>query len=125
MKQEPLDFDNVSVAEFLTSKVLPFIRNENISSEEAHREFLVDMFMAEWKPGAEDFPARVHPDLIDYCDLLPEAKQMYAFLAGIVASAREFYLSLKADLEAEFMDSINSTVNGKPVTGLHGNGVTH
>ncbi len=128
MKQEPLDFENVAVAEYLTSKVLPFVRNEDISSEEAHKEFILDMFMAEWKLGAEDFPARVHPELVEWSLLSQESKEHYAFLAGVVSSAKEFYLSLSRDIEEALMDEINSMLlKEKPlIPGVAAaTGVTH
>jgi len=121
----PFDFESTATAEFLMSRNLPFIEDQNVDYRTAHKAFLVNMFQCGWRLGSEDFVNRTYPDLVDYSELSQEAKEMYAFLAGIVASAREFYQSLYADLESEFMDSFNSEIKGKPITWLGGAGITH
>ena len=104
----PFDFESLATAEFVTARTLPFIENENIDYREAHLSFVQVMFENNWNQGQEDFANRVHPDLVRWEDLPNESKDHYGFTAGLVCSAKEFYASLKADLEVEFMDSLPS-----------------
>lgn len=122
----PFDFENLSVAEFLTCKSLPFVENEDIPYPEAHKIFIQSMFEYGWTYGLEDFIKKTHTDLVEYSELPIESKEMYGFMVGIICSAKEFYQSLKIDLEAEFMDSFDiKPVGISGVTSFGGSGVTH
>jgi len=100
----PFDFESPATAEFLMARCLPFIQDENVDYQEAHLSFVQVMFENGWQQGPEDFVNRRHPDLISWGELSMEAKAQYGFAAAIVSSAKSFYLSLKSELESEFMD---------------------
>lgn len=112
--QTPFDFDDISTAEFLMARYLPFIEDENVGYEIAHKAFIQNMVENGWTYGPEDFKARTHPDLVSWEQLPKETRDMYGYTAAMVCSAKGFYQSLKADLEEEFMDSFTSKLTRKP-----------
>ena len=122
----PFDFESLAVAEFITSKTLPFIEDENVDYRKAHKDFIQTMVENGWTHGSEDFSERTHPDITDWDSLGRSSKEMYGYFAGIVCSAKGFYQSLKNELEEEFMNSFSTMViEGKAFVGLKGNGATH
>lgn len=115
--QDPFDFESLPVAEFITSKALPFIENENVDYRKAHKDFIQVMVENGWKQGPEDFLNRTHQDITNWESLSQESREMYGYFAGIVCSARGFYSSLKNDLAEQFMDSLPSlAIRGKLIT---------
>lgn len=106
--EDPFDFESLAVAEFISARTLPFIEDENVDYRKAHKDFIQTMVENGWSHGSEDFVNRTHPDITDWDSLTMEAKQMYGYFAGIVCSARGFYISLKSDLENEFMSSFDN-----------------
>lgn len=117
--QSPFDFEDVSTAEFLVSRCLPFIENEECDYQEAHKSFIQSMVENGWQYGVENFSARTHPDLTSWDNLSKEAKSMYGYTAGLVCSAKGFYQSLKEDFENEFIDSFNPELRGRAFTALN------
>ena len=115
----PFNFEDVSTAEFLVSRCLPFLENEDISYKDAHQSFLQIMFENGWHyDPIEDFSNRLHPDLIPWSQLSMVSKEQYAHTAALVSSARNFYLSLKTDLENEILDSFSPDLQRRSITGL-------
>ena len=105
--ERPFDFENSAVAELMTAKALPFIKQENVDYEKAHQEFLQTMFENGWKEGHEDFVNRTHPDLCNWNDLSQNIRDAYAYTAALISSAKEFYKELRGDLENEILDQFN------------------
>jgi len=108
--ENPFDFESLPVAEFIISKTLPFIQDENIDYRKAHLDFIQTMVENGWSHGPENFEARTHPDITDWDSLDKTSKEMYGYFAGIVCSAREFYQSIKAEIENDLVDSFKSNV---------------
>ena len=100
----PFDLTNVTTAEFMVNKNLAFIEDGEIPYRKAHEIFLEKMLQDGWRPGPEDFNARTHPDMIPYDQLPKETKERYAFSAAIVCSAKEFYDSIRAEMEETILD---------------------
>ena len=124
--QRPFDFESLPTVEFIMARTLPFIENENIDYREVHLSFVQVMFENGWKQGQEDFANRVHPDLVSWEDLTKDSQYLYGYTAGLVCSAKEFYASIKADLEDDFMSSFSSMViKGKTFVGLKNSEATH
>jgi hypothetical protein len=125
--QDPFDFESLATAEFIMARSLPFIEDENVDYRKAHLDFIQVMVESGWKQGPEDFVNRRHPDLISWEDLSREAKAQYGFAAGIVSSAKSFYLSLKSELESEFMDGFDKpgAISGTTSFGGGPRGTTH
>jgi len=122
----PFDFESLAVAEFITSKTLPFIQDENVDYRKAHKDFIQVMVENGWTHGSEDFANRTHPDITDWDSLDKISKEMYGYFAGIVCSARGFYQSLKNELEEEFMNSFSSMIiKEKTFVGQRDSGSTH
>jgi hypothetical protein len=109
--QAPFDFEDTATAEFLMARYLPFIEDENVDYKVAHQAFIQNIVECGWVHGSENFKARTHPDIVSWEDLPQETKEMYAYTAAMVCSARGFYQSLKADFEEDFMNSFE-----KPMT---------
>jgi len=125
-KQAPFDFEDTATAEFLMARYLPFIEDGDVDYKVAHQSFLQNMFECGWEYGTiEDFSNRVHPDLITYDQLPYENKEMYGYTAALISSAKSFYLSLKADLEEEFMSSFSPDLQRKSITGFSRINVNH
>jgi len=108
--KDPFDFEDTSIAEFLMSRNMPFIKDGEIDYKVAHKAFLQQMFSYGWKQGDEDFPNRTHPDLIPWESLPRASKEMYGYIAATVCAAKDFYNSLKRDLEDEFMSSFDKSM---------------
>jgi len=103
--KDPFDFEDTAIAEFLMAKNMPFIKDGDMDYKEAHQDFLQQMFFYGWKLGKEDFPSRTHPDLVSWEDLPRASKDMYGYIAATVCAAKDFYSSLKRDLEDDIMNS--------------------
>lgn len=117
----PFNIEDVSTAEFLVSRCLPFLENEDVSYKVAHQSFLQIMFENGWHyDPKEDFINRLHPDLIPWSQLSRVSKEQYAYTAALVFSARNFYLALKTDLENEFVDSFSPDLQTRSITALSG-----
>jgi len=102
-KSQPFDFQEKTTGEYLASRYIPLI--DCTSLELSHKEFLNSMFAYEWKYGIEDFKNRTHPDLVSWEHLSKKAKSRYAYDAGLVKSAQDFYTTLKKELEEELINS--------------------
>jgi len=103
--KDPFDFEDTAIAEFLMAKNMPFIKDGDMDYKEAHKAFLQQIFEFGWKQGDEDFPSRTHPDLIDWESLPRSSQEMYGYIAATVCAAKDFYNSLKRDLEDDIMNS--------------------
>lgn len=113
----PFDLNDEAVAEYLMAKCLPFIKNENIKYQVAHEEFLSSLYDYDWQYGTkENIHNRIHPDLLQWHQLDKEGQALYAFIAGLLSSARNFLSSLETEIETEILDNISSSVNGAIVT---------
>lgn len=124
--QDPFDFESLAVAEFIMARALPFIQDEDIDYRKAHLDFIQTMVEHGWSHGQEDFVNRTHPDIISWENLSRQSQEMYGYFAGVVSSAKNFYQSLKNDLEEEFMSSFSSMIiKEKAFTGLKGTEATH
>lgn len=123
----PFDFDT-STVEYMASKTMPFILDQDCNYQEAHRSFVADMLQAGWRRGPEDFVNRTHPDLIHWDELSTDVKSLYAYLAALICSAKDFYHSLKADLEVDFIDDLQSlAIKGKIIipSFIHAQNISH
>jgi len=114
----PFDFENLATAEFITARTLPFIEDENVDFRKAHELFIQNLVENGWVHGLEDFKARTHPDIVSWVKLPQETKQNYAFIAGLVCSAKGFYQSLKEELENDFIDSFSPELKGRAKNAL-------
>lgn len=103
--KDPFNFEDTAIAEFLMARNMPFFQNGDVDYKEAHTAFLQQMFSYGWKQGEEDFQNRIHPDLISWEDLPKESREMYGYVAATVCAAKDFYNSLKRDLEDDIMNS--------------------
>ena len=110
--KEPFNFNDFNTCEYLMNRNLPFIENPQIPYKEAHDQFLKGMFQAGWSFGTENFAEKTHPDLVPWEHLEVESKKMIAFSAAVIESARNFYETLKCDMESDFMDCINLKLQG-------------
>jgi hypothetical protein len=113
-KQAPFDFENSTVAQYMTSVSMPFISDESCPYEDAHLQFVQSMLEDGWQCGPEDFINKIHPALTDWENLSTEMRDLYGYVAAVVCSAKGFYESLKADLLKEFMDNLPAlAIRGK------------
>lgn len=109
--EPPFDFEETATAEYMTAKAMPFIHQEDVEYDKAHEDFLQTMFENGWKEGPENFAERTHPDLVAWAELPRKTKDVYAYTAAMVCSAKGFYESLKEDLEEEFIRSFEKPLN--------------
>lgn len=108
--ENPFDFESLPVAEFIMSKALPFIEDEECDYRKAHLDFIQYMVEKGWSHGPENFSERKHPDIKDWDSIERSSKEMYGFFAGIVSSGREFYQSIKVEIENDLMDGFKANV---------------
>jgi len=123
--QEPFDFESLPTAEFIMARCLPFIENEECDYRKAHLDFIQYLVEKGWSHGPENFKARTHQDITSWDSLGKSSKEMYGYIAGIVCSAKGFYLSLKEDFENDFINCFSPELQGRAKNALNRINVSH
>lgn len=108
--EDPFDFSKEATVEVMYKRNIAFIEDANATCEFGHKRYIDTMSKSGWALGPEDYNRKTMPDLISYDQLSEEQKEKIAFRKAIVESARDFYWSLRLDIESDLVNDMKGAV---------------
>ena len=100
--EDPFDFEDPNTLEYITNKVVAFIKDPDMSLDTSHNIFLARMSEDGWKYGEQiDTKAKLHPHMVPFEKLSEDDLNELVQLAAIVRSAIDFVSDMEKQLKAD------------------------